>query len=75
MQADAARFFAALDTDHNGEIDPDEIANYEWEIAPDIQVMSKTRRAPGEVAATSAPPLREDRESGRRRSRAAKEAG
>jgi hypothetical protein len=48
MQADADRFYALLDTDRNGEIDPDEIANYEWEIAPDIQVMSKTRRAPGD---------------------------
>jgi EF hand len=72
MQADAERFYALLDTDHNGEIDPDEIANYEWEIAPDIQVMSKTRRAPGEVAA-SPRPLHEDKDSGRRRSRAAKE--
>ena len=48
MVADAARFYALLDADHNGEIDPDEIANYEWEVAPDIQIMSKTRHAPGE---------------------------
>ena len=48
MVADADRFFATLDTDHNGEIDPDELAHYEWEVAPDIQVMSKTRRAPGQ---------------------------
>ena len=47
MVADAERFFATLDSDHNGEIDPDELAHYEYEIAPDIQVMSKTRRAPG----------------------------
>jgi Ca2+-binding EF-hand superfamily protein len=51
MQADAARFFATLDTNHDGEIDPDEIAHYEWEIAPDIQVMSKTLRAQGEFVA------------------------
>ena len=44
MVADAERFFATLDTDHNGEIEPEELANYEYEIAPDIQVMSKTRR-------------------------------
>jgi Ca2+-binding EF-hand superfamily protein len=50
MQADADRFFATLDTDHDGEIGPDEIAYYEWEIAPDVQVMSKTRRPPGEPA-------------------------
>ena len=47
MQADADRFFAKLDSDHNGEIDPDELANYEYEVAPEIQVMSRTRRAPG----------------------------
>jgi Ca2+-binding EF-hand superfamily protein len=50
MQADADRFFTTLDTDHNGEIDPEELAHYEWEVAPDIQVMSKKRRAPGEPA-------------------------
>lgn len=50
MQADADRFFAKLDADHNGEIDPDELANYEYEIAPEIQVMSRTRRAPGQGA-------------------------
>jgi hypothetical protein len=51
MVADADRFFATLDGDHNGEIDPDELAHYEYEIAPDIQVMSKTRRTPGVAAA------------------------
>ena len=50
MQADADRFFAKLDADHNGEIDPDELANYEYEVAPEIQVMSRTRRAPGQPA-------------------------
>src|SRR5690348_7357359 len=33
MQADAERFFAKLDTDHNGEIDPDELAHYEYDVA------------------------------------------
>jgi hypothetical protein len=70
MVADAARFYSLLDSDHNGEIDPDEIANYEWEVAPDIQIMSKTRRAPGDA---SAPPRHEDAadDSGDRRSRSA----
>ena len=72
MQSDAERFYASLDIDHDGEIGPDEIANYEWEVAPDIQVMAKTRRSPGEAAA-SPRPLRDDRDSDRRRSRAAKE--
>ena len=47
MLADADRFFATLDTNHDRQIDPDELVEYEWEIAPDIQVMSRTRPAPG----------------------------
>jgi Ca2+-binding EF-hand superfamily protein len=50
MQADAERFFATLDTDHDGEIDPDELAYYEYEIAPDVQIMSRTKRAAGDPA-------------------------
>ena len=38
MRADAARFFATLDTNHDGELDPDEIAHYENEVAPEVQV-------------------------------------
>jgi Ca2+-binding EF-hand superfamily protein len=53
MVADAERFFATLDTNHDGEIDPDELAKYEWDIAPDIQVMAKTRRGPGGPAPTA----------------------
>ena len=56
MIADAERFFATLDTNHDGQIDPDELALYEYDIAPDVQVMSKTRRRPGEAA-----PLVKDR--------------
>lgn len=48
MQADADRFFATLDSSGDGQIDPDELAHYEWEVAPEIQVMSRTRRAPGQ---------------------------
>src|SRR5205085_1081238 len=48
MLADADRFFATLDTDHDGEIDPAELAHYEYEIAPDVQVMSRPRPLPGE---------------------------
>jgi Ca2+-binding EF-hand superfamily protein len=51
MEADAARFFAKLDTDHDGEIGPDEVANYEYEVAPEIQVMSRTRPVRGQAAA------------------------
>lgn len=48
MQADADRFFAKLDLDHNGEIDPEELVQYEWQIAPEIQVGMRRIRAPGE---------------------------
>ena len=48
MLADADRFFAVLDADHSGEIDPEELAHYEYDIAPDIQVMSNTRRSPND---------------------------
>src|SRR5690242_2139140 len=50
MVMDAERFFATLDTNHDGQIDPDELAQYEYDIAPDVQVMSKTRRRPGDLA-------------------------
>jgi Ca2+-binding EF-hand superfamily protein len=53
MQADAERFFTTLDTDHDGEIGPDELVRYEWEVAPEIQVNSRTRRQPGEKAEAS----------------------
>ena len=36
MVADADRFFQILDSDHNGEIGPDEIAHYETVIAPKL---------------------------------------
>ena len=49
MQSDADRFFATLDENHDGELDPDEIAHYEYEVAPDVQVMSRLKRAPGEA--------------------------
>ena len=37
FQADAARFFATLDVNHDGEIAPDEVIRYETEIAPEVQ--------------------------------------
>ena len=43
MQADAERFFALLDTNHDGEIDPDEITHYENVIAPEISSESALR--------------------------------
>ena len=58
MVADADRFFAKLDTNHDGQIDPDEIAQYEYEVAPEIQVMSKPKPAPGQ----GAPVVKEDDE-------------
>jgi len=55
MQADADRFFATLDSDHNGEIEPEELAHYEYEVAPDIQVMSRIKRAPGDPLPAARP--------------------
>jgi hypothetical protein len=49
MRADAERFFATLDTNHDGQIDPDELTQYEWDIAPDVQVNSRLKRAPGQA--------------------------
>lgn len=37
MQQDAERFFALLDINHDGEIDPDEITHYEDVIAPEVR--------------------------------------
>lgn len=61
MLADADRFFARLDENADGEIDPAEIVRYEWEIAPDIQIGSPERRAPG------APPVAKPAEGVRRK--------
>ena len=36
MQQDSERFFATLDVNRDGEIDPDEIARYESVVAPEI---------------------------------------
>ena len=50
MEADADRFFTLLDGDGDGQIEPDELIHYEWELAPDIQLSSRLKRQPGEVA-------------------------
>ena len=49
MRADAARFFAILDQDETGALEPDDIVYYENEIAPDVQVGKKRRPRPGET--------------------------
>jgi hypothetical protein len=38
LREDSARFFALLDTDRDGELEMAEIARYENEIAPEVQV-------------------------------------
>jgi Ca2+-binding EF-hand superfamily protein len=55
MTADAERFFVTLDTNHDGQIDPDELDHYEWEIAPEIQVNSRTQRPPGQPSPAALP--------------------
>ena len=49
MIADGDRFFATLDSNNDGQLDPDEIANYEWQIAPEIQVNNKLKRPRSEM--------------------------
>lgn len=50
MQADAQRFFAHVDSDHNGLIEPEELVHYEWEVAPEIQVGSRWRKSNSSAA-------------------------
>jgi Ca2+-binding EF-hand superfamily protein len=50
MRADADRFFAVLDADRDGLIGPEELIEYEWELAPDIQLSARLKRHPGEAA-------------------------
>lgn len=70
MLADAERFFARLDTNHDGQIDPDELAHYEYDIAPDIQVNSRTKRVAGQPApALQSTALDEDSPPDRRQRR------
>ena len=55
FQADAARFYATLDVNHDNEIAPDEIIRYETQVAPEVQVgigiaigvNNRQRRRPG----------------------------
>ena len=54
MRADADRFFGRLDADGDGLIEPEELIQYEWELAPDVQLSSRLRRQPGEAAPAKA---------------------
>ena len=45
LEQDAARFFAALDTDGDDEIEPAEMARYENEVAPEVQLGLQMRGA------------------------------
>lgn len=47
MQADAARFYASLNTNGDHELDPAEIARYENEVAPEVQLALQMRSAGG----------------------------
>jgi hypothetical protein len=51
MQADADRFFGRLDRDGNGEIEPEELVAYEWEMAPEVQVNSRWRQTASQATA------------------------
>jgi hypothetical protein len=43
FRADFRRFFATLDTNHDGEIAPDEVSRYETEILPEIVLRTVAR--------------------------------
>ena len=64
MQADADRFFARLDSNHDGQIDPDERRTYELEIAPEIQVNSDWRRTRSEAAVDGTRQRKHDQHDG-----------
>jgi len=49
MEADAARFFATLDVNHDGEIDPDEIDRYENAVAPEVETSPGARIAQARI--------------------------
>ena len=66
MHADAERFFAILDSNHDGQIDPEELDVYELEIAPEIQVNSRWKRSP-QAAAEAKPGKDHDRGDRKRR--------
>lgn len=68
MRADADRFFAVLDTDGDGLIGPEELIQYEWDLAPDIQLSSKLRRQPGEAKTVKSPADSDREPSAARRS-------
>jgi len=53
MQVDADRFFALLDTDHDGEIGPDEITHYEEVIAPERAGFGFRPDRPGDASTAS----------------------
>lgn len=51
MQQDAARFFALLDLNRDGEIDPDEITRYETVVAPQIHTGAAATHFQAQAAA------------------------
>lgn len=69
FQADADRFFARLDLNRDGQIDPDELVQYEWEIAPEIQVNSRLKRPGGAITRDDPLSLDDQVREGRRRKR------
>lgn len=73
FRADAERFFAKLDLNHDSQIDPDELVLYEWEIAPEIQVNSRLKR-PGAGISRDGPLSLDELAKGRRHRKGDREA-
>jgi hypothetical protein len=64
VEADAMHFFARLDENEDGGIDPPEMNRYEWDIARDVQVTTRRRPAPGEDLAKIKKAEKEERRLG-----------
>jgi hypothetical protein len=66
LSADAARFFATLDTNHDGEIDPQEVIVYERDVAPEIRLFQLDKVLDRE---DRGPPSRAERKAARKAAR------
>ncbi|WP_181008519.1 EF-hand domain-containing protein [Sphingomonas montanisoli] len=66
---DADRFFATLDKDHNGELLPDEISDYEENVAPEVKLYRARQAGAPPAERPSAEAVREARERAKRRAK------
>jgi hypothetical protein len=65
MEADAARFYATLELNHDGEIDPAEMEIYETRIAPELHQLSVIASLSYRPSGSGMPWRNTDKRSGR----------